>query len=115
MRILLTLAIALDIALLGLLSDVCLGAEPAHVEVPVEKNAPALKGRPLTSIAVTQCNLIVAVYVTMPDGRLLRFDKTSEISADQLLAMAYTAVRSERLEVGCTEDQPAQYERHDPT
>src|SRR6185437_10196583 len=104
MKIVLSLIIAAGLALLGLLGNACLAAEPAHVEVPVEKNAPkvpALKGRPLTSVAVTQCNLMIAVYATMPDGRLLRFDHTSGISAEQLLAMAYTAVRSERVEVGC--------------
>src|SRR6266478_872082 len=64
-------------------------------EVPVEKNAPKIPGHPLTSVVVTQCNLIVAVYVTMNDGRLLRFDKSSSVPAEQLLTMAYTATRSE--------------------
>src|SRR5215469_9631439 len=74
----------------------------AHkTEVPVEKNAPPAEGHPLTSVVVTQCNLIVAVYLTMPDGKLLRFDKTSDVPADQLLTMAYTATRSERIEVSC--------------
>src|SRR5512146_2242509 len=49
----------------------------AHTtEVPVEKDAPAAQGHPMTSVVVTQCNLIVGVYLTMPDGRLLRFDKS---------------------------------------
>jgi len=53
----------------------------AHVtEVPVEKDAPAVQGHPLTSIVVTQCNLIVAVYLTMPDGRLLRYDHSASVS-----------------------------------
>src|SRR3990170_2870687 len=43
-------------------------------EIGVEKNAPPVEGHPLTSVVVTQCNLVVAVYMTMPDGRLLRFD-----------------------------------------
>src|SRR5215469_15740439 len=74
----------------------------AHkTEVPVEKNAPPAEGHPLTSVVVTQCNLIVAVYLTMPDGKLLRFDKTADVPADQLLTMAYTATRSERIEVSC--------------
>ena len=52
----------------------------AHVtEVPVEKEAPQVDGHPLTSVVVTQCNLIVAVYMTMPDGRLLRFDKSTSV------------------------------------
>lgn len=114
MRIFLTLLIAIELALLGLLSDVCLAAEPAPVEVPIEKNAAAAIGHPLTSVVVTQCNLIVAVYMTMPDGRLLRFDRTSLLSADALLEAAYTATRSERVEVGCKEDEAAQFEKRDP-
>ncbi len=87
----------------------------AHVtEVPVEKNAPPAAGHPLTSVVVTQCNLIVAVYLTMPDGRLLRFDKTAAIPADQLLSMAYTATRSERVEVSCEDVGAVGYEEHEP-
>jgi hypothetical protein len=88
----------------------------AHMtEVPVEKNAPAAAGHPLTSVVVTQCNLIVAVYLTMPDGRLLRFDKTAAIPAEQLLSMAYTATRSERVEVSCEDIGAVGYEHHEPS
>ncbi|HTT03442.1 MAG TPA: hypothetical protein VMG11_15285 [Steroidobacteraceae bacterium] len=88
----------------------------AHsTEVPIEKNAPAVSGHPLTSVVVTQCNLIVAVYMTMSDGQLLRFDHTAAVSADQLLAMAYTATRSERVEVSCNDSGVAGYETHAPT
>ena len=89
----------------------------AHrTEVPVEKNAPAIQGHPLTSVVVTQCNLIVAVYLTMPDGSLLRFDSSAAVPADQLLQMAYTATRSERVEVSCNDAGGAVgYEKHDPT
>ncbi len=87
----------------------------AHTtEVPVEKNAPATPGHPLTSVVVTQCNLIVAVYLTMPDGRLLRFDKSADVPADQLLSMAYTAARSERVEVSCEQTGAVGYEHHEP-
>jgi hypothetical protein len=88
----------------------------AHrTEVPAEKNAPTLPGHPLTSVVVTQCNLIVAVYMTMPDGTLLRFDKSASVPADQLLQMAYTATRSERVEVSCNDAGGAVgYEKHDP-
>jgi hypothetical protein len=88
----------------------------AHrTEVPVEKNAPALPSHPLTSVVVTQCNLIVAVYMTMPDGTLLRFDSSASVPADQLLQMAYTATRSERVEVSCNDAGGAVgYEKHDP-
>jgi hypothetical protein len=88
----------------------------AHrTEVPVEKNAPAVQGHPLTSVVVTQCNLIVAVYLTMADGSLLRFDSSAAVPADQLLQMAYTATRSERVEVSCNDAGGAVgYEKHDP-
>jgi hypothetical protein len=87
----------------------------AHVtEVPVEKEAPPIEGHPLTSVVVTQCNLIVAVYMTMADGRLLRFDKSTAVPSEQLMTMAYSATRSERVEVSCNEEGAAGYEKHDP-
>jgi hypothetical protein len=87
----------------------------AHVtEVPVEKEAPKVEGHPLTSVVVTQCNLIVAVYMTMPDGRLLRFDKSAAVPSEQLMTMAYSATRSERVEVSCNDTGAAGYEKHDP-
>ena len=87
----------------------------AHVtEIPVEKEAPKVEGHPLTSVVVTQCNLIVAVYMTMSDGRLLRFDKTTAVPSEQLMTMAYSATRSERVEVSCNEEGAAGYEKHEP-
>jgi hypothetical protein len=87
----------------------------SHVtEVPVEKDAPKVEGHPLTSVVVTQCNLIVAVYMTMPDGRLLRFDKSAAVPSEQLMTMAYSATRSERVEVSCNETGAAGYEKHEP-
>lgn len=87
----------------------------AHrTEVAPEKEAPAVPGHPLTSVVVTQCNLIVAVYLTMPDGSLLRFDSSASVPADQLLQMAYTATRSERVEVSCNDTGAVGYEKHDP-
>jgi hypothetical protein len=74
-----------------------------------------VEGHPLTSVVVTQCNLIVAVYMTMPDGRLVRFDHNADIPADQLVNMAYTAVRSERVEVSCESAGAVGYETHEPT
>jgi len=83
-------------------------------EIPVEKEAPKVEGHPLTSVVVTQCNLIVAVYMTMPDGRLLRFDKSTAVPSEQLMTMAYSATRSERVEVSCNEEGAAGYEKHEP-
>jgi hypothetical protein len=85
-----------------------------RTEVPAEKDAPAVAGHPLTSVVVTQCNLIVAVYMTMPDGSLLRFDSKAAVPADELLQMAYTATRSERVEVSCNDAGAVGYEQHDP-
>jgi hypothetical protein len=84
------------------------------VEVPLDKNALAVEGHPLTSVVVTQCNLIVAVYMTMPDGRLLRFDKDGNVPSEQLMHMAYSATRSERVEVSCNDAGAAGYETHEP-
>ena len=85
------------------------------VEVPIEKAAASVdvEGHPLTSVVVTQCNLVVAVYMTMPDGRLLRFDKSANLAIEQLLKMAYTAPRSERVEVSCNDTGLVGYEAHD--
>ena len=85
-----------------------------RTEVAVAKEAPAVAGHPLTSVVVTQCNLLVAVYMTMPDGKLLRFDSSASVPADQLLQMAYTATRSERVEVSCNDAGAVGYEKHDP-
>jgi hypothetical protein len=37
----------------------------------------------------------------MPDGKLLRYDRTADVPADKMLSMAYSATRSERVEVAC--------------
>jgi hypothetical protein len=50
----------------------------------------------------------------MPDGRLLRFDKTAAVPAEQLLSMAYTATRSERVEVSCENMGAVGFEHHEP-
>lgn len=92
----------------------------ANTEVAPDKDVPVMAGQPLTSVVVTQCNLIVAVYMTMPDGRLLRFDRKASVPAEQLIQLAYTATRSERVEVSCDEDAAESagvavgYERHEP-
>lgn len=83
-------------------------------EIPPDKNAPQVEGHPLTSVVVTQCNLVVAVYMTMPDGRLLRFDNKTEVGAEALVNMAYTAGRSERVEVSCNGLGPQGFESHEP-
>lgn len=83
-------------------------------EIGKEKNAPLVEGHPLTAVVVTQCNLVVAVYMTMPDGRLLRFDSKADVAADKLVNLAYTATRSERVEVSCEGMGTSGYETHGP-
>jgi hypothetical protein len=85
-----------------------------HTDVAPDKDAPTIQCHPLTSVVVTQCNLIVAVYLTMQDGSLLRFDSSAKVPADQLLQMAYAATRSERVEVSCNDTGAVGYEKHDP-
>jgi hypothetical protein len=52
--------------------------------------------------------------MTMPDGKLLRFDSAAAVSAQSLVEMAYTATRSERVEVSCNEVGAVGYETHNP-
>jgi hypothetical protein len=80
------------------------GVHAPAAEVAPNPEVNIAQGQPLTAVVVTQCNLVVAVYFTMQDGKLVRFDKNagSRISAEDLVAMAYnSAKRSERVEVGC--------------
>jgi hypothetical protein len=83
-------------------------------EIGSEKGAPVLAGHPLTSVVVTQCNLVVAVYMTMADGRFLRFDQKSDVTAEQLVTIAYSATHSERIEVSCEGTGLVAYEKHEP-
>ena len=84
-------------------------------EIGLAKDVPIVEGRPITSVVVTQCNLVVAVYMTMQDGRLLRFDGKTNVPAEQLVSIAYTATRSERVEVSCENIGAAGFETHGPT
>jgi uncharacterized protein (TIGR02246 family) len=56
------------------------------------------------------------VEMTMPDGKLLRFDKSSSVDADKMITMAYSATRSERVEVACESNGigVVGYEKHEP-
>lgn len=84
-------------------------------EIGPAKDVPIVEGRPLTSVVVTQCNMVIAVYMTMNDGRLLRFDSKTNVPAEQLVSIAYTATRSERVEVSCDNVGAAGFETHAPT
>jgi hypothetical protein len=83
-------------------------------QISSTSSGPLLEGKPLTSVVVTQCNLVVAVYMTMPDGRLLRFDQRAELPAEELVAVAYTASSSERVEVACEGIGAEGFETHKP-
>lgn len=64
------------------------------------RNAP-LPHPSSSAVVVTQCNLIEAVYLTMPDGKLLRFstNQLKKIPAEDLVGFVYTRAKvSERIE-----------------
>jgi len=89
-------------------------AVAAGAEVPRDPQAPALvEGHPLTSVVITQCNLILAVYVTTDDGKLHRFDVQDKVPLEALMRLAYSAARSERIEVECHENGVHGFEQHD--
>ena len=83
--------------------------QPDHA---VEK----IEGQPLTAVVVTQCNLIEAVYLTMPDGKLLRFSakQLRTIPAGDLVGFVYTRAKvSERIETDCRgAGGPPRFEKH---
>jgi hypothetical protein len=94
------------------------GAHAPASEVAPNPEVNVREGQPLTAVVVTQCNLVVAVYFTMQDGKLIRFDKDagSSIKAEDLVALAYnSAKRSERVEVGCDTPGVAATEPHSRT
>lgn len=107
-------AVAKMLLILCVIAIAAIAPRAYATEIPIERNAPKVEGHPLTSIVVTQCNLIVAVYMTMPDGRLLRFDKSAAMPPGELMQMAYSAVRSERIEVSCNDTGEVGHEKHGP-
>ncbi|HWW80897.1 MAG TPA: hypothetical protein VNY82_14970 [Steroidobacteraceae bacterium] len=94
------------------------GAHAPASEVAPNPEVNVREGQPLTAVVVTQCNLVVAVYFTMQDGKLIRFDKNAgpSIKAEDLVTLAYnSAKRSERVEVGCDTPGLAATEPHSRT
>jgi hypothetical protein len=106
MRTLLTYGLAVALSQENPQADRSRAALASGVDVPIERTLPKVKGHPVTAVVVTQGSQLVAVYLTMADGRLIRFDGTSGLPVDELIAMAYAATRSERVDVGCETHQP---------
>lgn len=101
------------------LSQATMAASPDSVPASSPNEVPSaepkeVSGHPLTSVVVTQCNLLVAVYMTMPDGKLIRLDKSSDIPFHTVLSMASSATRSERIEVACNQNGAEGFQPHDP-
>lgn len=67
-------------------------------------------GAPVTAVVVTQCNGLLAAYLTMPSGELVRFDQESGLPWTTVLDMASTAARSERIEISCAGEGVEGYE-----
>lgn len=75
----------------GVWAVVSSGEQPAKVE-------PAT---PWTAVAVTQCNLLVALFITSADGKLITIDKESGVSSADALRMGQKAKTATRIEVAC--------------
>jgi hypothetical protein len=65
-----------------------------------DKNAPPVN-TDISAVIVTQCNQLIAVYITDKDSKLLRFDKKNNIPLSQLMDRAWAAQLVERVEVSC--------------
>lgn len=94
-------------AVIGLAALSAYGADEGTVIPPTE--AKVVKGQPVSSVVITQCNLLVAVYITTADGQLVRFDGDSGLPVDKVLQLAYEARSSQRVECSCEELAPPQY------
>ncbi len=81
-----------------------LGKSVQGAQIQPDHAVEKIDGQPLTAVVVTQCNLIEAVYLTMPDGKLLRFsaNQLQKIPAGDLVGFVYTRAKvSERIETDC--------------
>lgn len=81
-----------------------LGKSVQGAQIQPDHAVEKIEGQPLTAVVVTQCNLIEAVYLTMPDGKLLRFSASQlrKIPAGDLVGFVYTRAKvSERIETDC--------------
>lgn len=84
------------------------------VEQLKEQADPALAVDALSGVLITQCNQVVAAYVTLNDGRLVRFDVRDQqaLSATALEALVYSSRVSERVEFSCDGSTIEGFERH---
>jgi hypothetical protein len=56
---------------------------------------------PLTAVVITQCNDLISVIITMPDGTLRHFGPTDGLSHDEAIHLAEEAVHSIQVQVHC--------------
>lgn len=91
--------------------------DPAVVDRTGEKADPELAINAVSGVLITQCNQLVAAYVTLSDGRLVRFDVRDQeaISATALEALVFSARVSERVEFSCDGSTIEGFERHEQT
>lgn len=79
-------------------------AAPAEEVQPTQSEIARLESKDLlTGVLITQCNMIIAAYMTTTDGRLVRFDvrDQTQMSASALQTLVYSARVSERIELRC--------------
>jgi hypothetical protein len=97
--------------LIGLFAACLLSVSSAFALPPVPGVLAAadMEAPPATAVAVTQCNLLVAAYFTLKDGRFVKSDvkdHPTDVSADDVLRWGDTATTgAHRVEVNC--DDPA--------
>lgn len=97
------------VAALFVLGCVSTAKFPGTPEPGVSANT-EIVGAPVTAVVVTQCNGLLAAYLTMPSGELVRFDQESGLPWTTVLDMASTAAHSERIEISCTGEGVKGYE-----
>ena len=70
MRTLLTYGLAVALSQENPQADRARAALASGVDVPIERTLPKVKGHPVTAVVVTQGSQLVAVYLTMADGKI---------------------------------------------
>lgn len=86
--------------ILALLSIATVSCGPIAITAPVETVPPAA---PLTAVVVTQCDHVVGVFFTFPDGRLVVIDRAHHdgVDMDKLKELVDSAGKSLVIGVTC--------------